>query len=156
MLGPWGLKLVADASLAKQIGDVGIIFLLFLLGLHLQPQNLLHMLKKVSLVALVSSIAFITMGFCIGRIFGFSYAESLIVGAAMMFSSTIIGLKLLPTTILHHQHTGEVMISVLLMQDLIAIAVLLLLQGAGTGGITWYDISIVTLALPSLLPYTRL
>ena len=37
---------------------------------------------------------------------------------------TIIGIKLLPTTILHHRHTGEVIISVLLLQDLIAIVVM--------------------------------
>ena len=44
----------------------------------------------------------------------------MIIGAAMMFSSTIIGIKLLPTTVLHHQHTGEIMISILLLQDLLA------------------------------------
>ena len=47
----------------------------------------------------------------------------------MMFSSTIIGIKLLPTTVLHHRHTGEVIISLLLIQDLIAIIVLLVLTG---------------------------
>jgi Kef-type K+ transport system membrane component KefB len=70
----------------------------------------------------------------------------------MMFSSTIIGLKLLPTTILHHQHTGEVMISVLLMQDLIAIIVLILINGAHEGGgVAWNDLLLVGVALPSLI-----
>ena len=70
----------------------------------------------------------------------------------MMFSSTIIGLKLLPTTILHHQHTGEVMISVLLMQDLIAIVVLILINGAKEGGgLSWDDLLLVGVALPSLI-----
>ena len=47
---------------------------------------------------------------------------ALLIGAVTTFSSTIIGLKLLPTTILHHQRTGEVIISILLLQDLLAIA----------------------------------
>ena len=42
---------------------------------------------------------------------------------------TIIGIKLLPTTVLHHRHTGELVISLLLLQDLIAILVLLVLTG---------------------------
>jgi Kef-type K+ transport system membrane component KefB len=46
----------------------------------------------------------------------------------MVFSSTIIGIKLLPTTMLHHQHTGELLISILLLQDIIAIAALLVVQ----------------------------
>lgn len=150
LLGPWGLRMVQDVTLVQQVGDVGILFLLFLLGLHLQPQNLVHMLRKVTSVALFSSIVFLLLGYGVGYFFGYTQTESLIIGAALMFSSTIIGLKLLPTTILHHQHTGEVMISVLLMQDLIAIVVLILLNGAQGDGLTWYGILKVIGALPAL------
>lgn len=152
VLGPWGFKLITDLSAVQQVGDVGIVFLLFLLGLHLQPQNLIHMLKKVTWIAAFSSILFALIAYLIGRWFGLTNTESWVLGAAMMFSSTIIGLKLLPTTILHHQHTGEVMISVLLMQDLIAIIVLILINGAQQGGgFTWNDLLLVGVALPALI-----
>jgi Kef-type K+ transport system membrane component KefB len=151
-LGPWGMKLITDLSAVRQVGDVGIVFLLFLLGLHLQPQNLVHMLKKVTWIALLSSLLFALIAYWIGCWFGLSKTEAWILGAAMMFSSTIIGLKLLPTTILHHQHTGEVMISILLMQDLIAIIVLILINGAqGHNGLSWNDFLLVCIALPSLI-----
>ena len=152
ILGPWGFKLVSDVSTVKQIGDIGIVFLLFLLGLHLQPQNLIHMLKKVTWIAIISSGFFAVTAYFIGRWFGLSEAESWVLGASMMFSSTIIGLKLLPTTILHHQHTGEVMISVLLMQDVIAIIILILINGAHkTGGaLSLDDLLLVGIALPAL------
>ncbi|RAP38050.1 sodium:proton antiporter [Legionella quinlivanii] len=151
VLGPWGLKLVSDVSTVQQVGDMGIVFLLFLLGLHLQPQNLVHMLKKITWIALVSSIFFALVSYLIGRWFGLSSMESAVLGAAMMFSSTIIGLKLLPTTILHHQHTGEVMISILLMQDVIAIIVLILINGAQQGGgYSVDDLVLVGVALPAL------
>ena len=42
LLGPWGLKLIADVNLVHKIGEMGIIFLLFLLGLNLHPQDLFH------------------------------------------------------------------------------------------------------------------
>lgn len=154
-LGPWGTGLINDLSAIREVGDVGIVFLLFLLGLHLQPQNLVHMLKKVTWIALLSSLFFALIAFLIGRWFGLSVLEASVLGAAMMFSSTIIGLKLLPTTILHHQHTGEVMISVLLMQDLIAIIVLVLINGAtGTHGgdhLYWKSLLLVIFALPALI-----
>ncbi|KTD61665.1 cation:proton antiporter [Legionella spiritensis] len=151
-LGPWGLKLVSDVTIVQQVGDIGIVFLLFLLGLHLQPQNLVHMLRKITWIAIVSSILFALIAYVIGRWFGLGKTESWILGAAMMFSSTIIGLKLLPTTILHHQHTGEVMISVLLMQDVIAIIVLILINGAKQGGgLAVNDLILVLVALPSLI-----
>ncbi|MFA6302656.1 MAG: cation:proton antiporter [Legionella sp.] len=149
--GPWGLKLISDLTVIEQIGEVGIVFLLFLLGLHLQPQNLVHMLKKVTWIALVSSILFALMGYFVGRLFGLTNIESWVLGGSMMFSSTIIGLKLLPTTILHHQHTGEVMISVLLMQDVIAIVTLILINGAKQGqGFSYNDVLLIGIALPAL------
>lgn len=128
LLGPWGLKLVGSGEAVKEAGNIGIIFLLFLLGLHLQPQNLFHSMRKMSLITLSSSILFFIIGFVPSYFFGYTYEESLIIGIAAMFSSTIIGIKLLPTTILHHQHTGELLISILLLQDIIAIAVLLILE----------------------------
>ncbi len=150
--GPWGMDLVPDLEALQQVGEVGIVFLLFLLGLHLQPQNLVHMLKKVTWVALFSSCFFAFLSYLIGKWFGLSETEAWVLGASMMFSSTIIGLKLLPTTILHHQHTGEVMISVLLMQDLIAIIVLILINGAQQGGgFSWNDLLLVCVALPALI-----
>lgn len=151
MLGPWGFKLVSDLSVVQQVGEIGIVFLLFLLGLHLQPQNLIHMLKKITWIAIVSSILFALVAYLIGRWFGLGETESLILGAAMMFSSTIIGLKLLPTTILHHQHTGEVMISVLLMQDVIAIIVLIVINSIHTNtSFSWQQLILVCSALPGL------
>ncbi len=129
-MGPHGLSLVTDVRLLADIAHVGIIFLLFLLGLDMQPQALLITLKKSTFVAVVSSALFLLMGFGVARLFGFNHFDALVVGAAMMFSSTIIGIKLLPTTVLHHRHIGELMIGLLLLQDLLAIVVLMLLLGA--------------------------
>ena len=70
----------------------------------------------------------------------------------MMFSSTIIGIKLLPTTVLHHKHTGEIMVSLLLLQDLIAIIALLLLYNLNPSQSTDYNGLIMAfLALPALI-----
>lgn len=151
LLGPWGLKLVVDSRLVEETGDIGIIFLLFLLGLHLQPQNLVQMFRRTTWVTIVSALIFTAIGYIVAYSFGYSLFESMVIGAAMMFSSTIIGLKLLPTTVLHHQHTGEVMISVLLMQDLLAIIVLVLLHGATFHQFSWVNLSLIVLALPALL-----
>src|SRR5210317_1596196 len=126
-IGPYGLSLVKDLSLLSDIGHVGIIFLLFLLGLDMQPQALWSTLRKSMFVGIFSSAVFLAMGFGVAHLFGFNIMDALIIGAAMMFSSTIIGIKLLPTTVLHHRHIGELMIGLLLLQDLLAILVLLAL-----------------------------
>lgn len=131
ILGPSLLGWVNDAEMIKNVSDVGIMFLLFLLGMNMPPQKLLELLRETTLITALSSSIFALCGIGVGLAFKFSIAESLVIGAGVMFSSTIIGFKLLPTTVLHHQRTGELMISVLLLQDVIAIVVLVLLQAHG-------------------------
>ncbi|WP_461520695.1 cation:proton antiporter [Porticoccus sp.] len=154
LIGPYGLGWVQDVHLLSEISEIGIIFLLFLLGLDLQPQSLMAALKKVTVVTLISSLLFAAAGYLIGYIFGFSPTECLIIGAAMMFSSTIIGIKLLPTTILHHRHIGEMMIGLLLMQDFLAIFVLLVLLSGEGGQIDLMQIGFTLLSLPLLILFS--
>ena len=148
LLGPWGLSLVNDPDLVKDISHIGIIFLLYLLGLDLLPQQLWKMLGEALEITLASSIVFLITGFCIAWLFKYPVLDSVLIGTVMMFSSTIIGLKLLPTTTLHHRHTGQIIISVLLIQDLVAIIILLLLQGYGKGEKLLVDILLQLGTLP--------
>ena len=153
VLGPFGLEYISDPSLLADIAEFGIIFLLFLLGLDMQPAKLFVTLKKTFLVTVASSFIFVLMGYGTGLLFTFSQQEALVIGFAMIFSSTIIGIKLLPTTVLHQRHMGELMVGILLLQDFIAIFILVFLesgsqQEAGTLR--------VLLALPLLLGLTYL
>lgn len=150
ILGPYGLHLVTDAHLLSEIAEIGIIFLLFLLGLDMQPSNLVRMLRKATVVAIGSSIVFAACGYAIATMFGYTQTESLVIGVAMMFSSTIIGIKLLPTTVLHHRHTGELVVGLLLLQDLIAIIVLLMLGGKESES-TWQQFLQTLIMLPVLV-----
>ena len=129
LLGPSVTGLVSDPTIISNVSTIGIIFLLFLLGLDMQPSKLANMLGNALLVGLFSSLAFFGLGFAVGFVFGYTIIESTIIGVAMMFSSTIIGIKLLPTTVLHHRRTGELVVSLLLIQDFLAIIVLLVLTG---------------------------
>jgi Kef-type K+ transport system membrane component KefB len=147
-LGPWGIGLVSEPEQIAGIAHIGVIFLLFLLGLNLHPQQLFRLLRETLLVTLGSSLAFAAVGFACAMAFGFSVIDATLVGAASMFSSTIIGLKLLPTTTLHQQHTGEVIISILLLQDILAILILLFLQAYGGEGALLPELGRVVLVLP--------
>ncbi|MDH3859725.1 MAG: cation:proton antiporter, partial [Gammaproteobacteria bacterium] len=151
VIGPWGVHLISDVDLIQNIANVGIIFLLFLLGLNLHPQELIRLAGKTTIITGASSLVLLLLGYGYSLAFGYTSTEALIVGAALMFSSTIIGLKLIPTTVLHHQHTGEVIISILLLQDIIAIFLLLLLEGSTSAEFGWYEMSKPVLAFPVLV-----
>jgi Kef-type K+ transport systems, membrane components len=156
VMGPWGLSIVNDPELVKDISSIGIIFLLYLLGLDMLPNQLWKMLREALQITLISSLVFLSAGFLIAYGFGFPVLDAVLTGAVIMFSSTIIGLKLLPTTILHHRHTGQIIISVLLIQDLIAIIILLILSGYVKGGNHALDIALRLSTLPLLIGVTYL
>lgn len=156
LFGPWGAGLVADIGLLKDMAHIGIIFLLFLLGLHLPPQKLIRLFGEAVTVTAVSSVASAGFGFVAAALFGFGLVESAVVGVALLFSSTIIGLKLLPTTVLHHQRIGAIVISILLLQDLLAIVALLALQGMGRGTVSVADAAKLAVSLPGVIAFAFL
>ncbi len=131
LVGPKGLGLINDAEQIEQLAHTGIVLLLFLIGLNFQPAKLVGLLGRVGIVTLATCFLFMLLSFVVVLALGFPLIDSLVVGGALMFSSTIVSLKLIPTTQLHHHHVGEVMISVLLLQDVIAIMLIVLVTEGG-------------------------
>ena len=148
--GPSVTGLVADPYLIADLAHIGIIFLLFLLGIDLSPRKLLGQMREAVGVTLISSIIFALLGYGVALAAGLARVDCLVVGMASTLSSTIIGLKLLPTTVLHHRHTGEVIISILLLQDLLAIGALLLVDTLAAGSLPWLQAGLEFAALPLL------
>lgn len=147
VVGPNGLKLINDAELIEHLSHIGIILLLFLIGLNFQPSKLVGLLGRVGIVTLATCFIFMLLVLAATSALGYPFIDSLIIGAALMFSSTIVSLKLIPTTQLHHHHVGELMISVLLLQDVIAIVLILLVTEGGIGDMGDITKSVVMLLL---------
>ncbi|MBN1494094.1 MAG: cation:proton antiporter [Candidatus Omnitrophica bacterium] len=124
IVGPWGFRLVKHAEFIEMISHLGITLLLFLAGLCLHPQKLARLFKATSLITVAHSCVSFVIAFCCGRLFGFGTIDSICIGLAFMFSSTILVIKLLPTTELHHKKMGAICIGVLILQDLLAVTTL--------------------------------
>ena len=135
VIGPHGMALIRRTDHIEQISHFGVILLLFLIGLHLQPRKLIQLFKRTSVLTLGTSALFGGVSLLFGLLLGFDIHSACILGASMMFSSTVVSLKLIPTTTLHHKRTGEVMTSVLLLQDVLAILVILFVAGEKNGNV---------------------
>lgn len=151
ILGPFGTGAIQHLELLQQASTIGVIFLLFLLGLDMQPQALISTIKKSSIVVIISSLCFFSIGFAIALLFNFSTMDAALIGIAMLFSSTIIGIKLLPTTALHHKHIGELMVGILLLQDILAITVLTVLNSTSAEQALGYELARAFIALPIMI-----
>ena len=129
LAGPSVFGLVQNIDSLGELSSIGITLLLFLAGLVTQPKKLFPVFRKTLLVNMASS------GFCFGLVslfailWGLPSREALLVGVSLMFSSTLLAVKLLPTTTLHQQRMGMLLMAVLVVEDVVAVFVIMFLQG---------------------------
>ena len=112
---------------------MGIVFLLFLAGLNLNV-NVLKEVGRASIITGIGQIAFTSaIGFVILLALGFKYVEAAYLAVAITFSSTIIIVKLLSDKNELDSLHGKISVGFLLVQDIVAIAALILISSMGTG-----------------------
>ncbi|MEK7561555.1 MAG: cation:proton antiporter [Patescibacteria group bacterium] len=133
IVGPAVLHVARAADTLTLFADIGIALLLFIIGLGLNPRVVKEVGKTAALVGMTQVGVIALLGWLVGKSFGLSMNESLFLGASLAFSSTIIVLKLLSDKKEQGRLYGKIAIGVLLVQDIIAIALVVLTSSAGAG-----------------------
>jgi glutathione-regulated potassium-efflux system ancillary protein KefC/glutathione-regulated potassium-efflux system protein KefB len=133
-IGPWSLRLVTDTDGVRDIAEFGVVLLLFVIGLELQPSRLHAMRRAIFglglLQVVVTSIAFAV----IGMAFGLSSSTAAVVGFALSLSSTPLVLQLLAEREQLNTHHGRSSFGILLFQDIAVMPMLAILPMLGTNG----------------------
>ena len=136
MAGPAGLKLVTDPSFMSALSSFGIAFLLFLVGLELNPGRLRQLGAKAPLVALAQMTFTVAVGYALVHAFGLRDLAAWYVALALTFSSTIVVVKVLTERHELESLWGRITLTILLLQDLWAVAALVVLTtGSATAGL---------------------
>src|SRR3979411_2386329 len=140
-IGPWGLRLIADPQTVLQFSEFGVVLLLFLIGLELNPQRVWALRRTIFGLGagqVVDTIAAVT---AIGVALGQPLAVSAIAGMGFAMSSTAIGLATLTEKNLLPTPGGQASFAVLLFQDLAVIPLLLVvgLLGGEAETLKWAD-----------------
>ena len=145
LLGPVGMQMfsgvgapdVAPAVVGTldEISRLGVMLLLFLAGLVLHV-NRLRLFFRTAMVVTVAKCVFMWgLMFAFLTAWQFERRDCLIAATALMFSSTILVVKLLPTTTLHHKHMGSICIAVLIAEDLLVVIALLFMGSSAQAGL---------------------
>jgi glutathione-regulated potassium-efflux system ancillary protein KefC len=138
-IGPWGLKLVTDAQTILGVAEFGVVLMLFLVGLELEPRRLWAMRRPIfgwGSVQVGASAALIA---ALGVAFGVPWAVALAAALGLALSSTAIGLAVLNERKAMPSNAGQGVLAIALFQDVAAIPILALLpllgvQAAAGGG----------------------
>ena len=128
VVGPYGLGLINNISDIGHLAEIGVVFLLFVIGIELKPSRLWQMRRMVfglgTLQVLITSIAIGTTGY---YLFNIPLLTSLLTGPALALSSTAFVLQLLSEQKLLNSNYGRTSFSVLLLQDLAVVPLLALI-----------------------------
>src|SRR3989344_5725938 len=130
VLGPIGLKLIQDVELIQSISEIGIVFLLFIVGLEMDLQKL----KKLGSVTVITGVLQVILtfaaGYAIALLLGFDQINAVYAGLILAFSSTMIVIKLLSDEDELNTLHGRIILGVLFIQDIIVIIALTVLLSA--------------------------
>ena len=139
LVGPFTPGYVADKEIATQFAEIGVILLMFGVGLHFHLKDLLAV-RKVAIPGAVVQIAAATaLGAVVTRMFGWSWTAGIVFGMAISVASTVVLTRVLADNRALHTPTGHIAIGWLIVEDLFTILVLVLLPalfdtGEGSSG----------------------
>jgi glutathione-regulated potassium-efflux system ancillary protein KefC len=137
VIGPWGLKLVTDPQDILHFAEFGVVLMLFLVGLELEPQRLWALRKPIFGWGSLQLFGSTVLMACGALAFGIDWRLALVASLGLALSSTAIGIGVLGERSLLGTTSGQSVLSVALLQDVAAIPILALLPllgGAGADG----------------------
>jgi monovalent cation:H+ antiporter-2, CPA2 family len=126
------IPLVADADTVETLSELGVILLMFSVGLELRVRALVRMGPTAGTTALVQCSLMVWLGFLTGRFFGWTSIESLFAGAAIAISSTTIIAKAFDEQKIRG-HLRETVVGILVVEDLIGIVLIAVLTAISRG-----------------------
>ena len=127
IIGPFTPGFVADAAIAAQLAEIGVMLLMFGVGLHFSLDDLLAVRRIALPGALVQIVAATLMGAAMSLSWGWPIGAALVFGLALSVASTVVLLRALENLGLLESHTGRIAVGWLVVEDLAMVLVLVLL-----------------------------
>lgn len=159
IVGPFTPGFVANERIAEQCAEIGVILLMFGVGLHFHVKDLLAVRRVVIPGALVIIAATTALGAVITHWFGWSWPAGIVFGMAISVASTVVLTRVLADHGALHTPIGHIAMGWLIVEDLFTILVLVLLPalfggaGASAGGV-WITLGVALAKLATLIVFT--
>ncbi|MBC3501004.1 cation:proton antiporter [Pseudomonas sp. SWRI59] len=129
---PFGL--IHDEDTIKTLAELGVIFLMFCLGLEFSLRKLFKVGATAFIAAFLEIVLMIWIGFEIGRWFGWNTMDALFLGAILAISSTTIIVKALNDLKMKNERFAQLIFGVLIVEDILGIGIIALLSGIAVSG----------------------
>jgi len=154
IVGPFILKgfSVLDTGAIRRLADLGIVLLLFGIGLEFGWQRIRRVGFQVLLIGTVEMLFMLAVGYRLGRALGWNGTEAVFLGAALSISSSAILSKMLRDSGKLHRAEGRLIMGILVVEDFVAVIMLAVLSGTATTGTM--DLQHIGLLVGRLIVFT--
>ncbi len=142
-IGPWGLGLIKNVSDILHFSEIGVVLLLFLIGLELAPRKLWPMRRAIFGIGGMQVLVTAALICAAGMLLGANWRIALIAGLGLALSSTAVALQILREKNLLSGQMGRTAFSILLFQDIAVVPILALVPligGAHLDGVSLYSV----------------
>ena len=154
-IGPWGLKLIGQPEAIRAFAELGVVFLLFVIGLELEPQRLWSMRTRLIGLGLSQVLGSVAVIAGVALVFRIDLRVALVAGMALSLSSTALALQPLKERGALGSQGGQATFAILLFQDLAVIPMLaalpLLGESGGWSGFSWQGVGFAVAAVVGTL-----
>ncbi|KAF6658335.1 glutathione-regulated potassium-efflux system protein KefB [Enterobacteriaceae bacterium EKM102V] len=153
-IGPWGLGFISDVDEILHFSELGVVFLMFIIGLELNPAKLWALRRSIFGVGAAQVIFSAAILGGLLWLTDFSWQAAVIGGIGLAMSSTAMALQLMMDKGMNRSEAGQLGFSVLLFQDIAvipALALIPLLAGTDSGHIDWMKVGMKVLAFAGML-----
>ncbi|MEX2145119.1 MAG: cation:proton antiporter [Candidatus Spechtbacterales bacterium] len=121
IIGPFGLDIFTPDETINLLGEIGIVFLMFMAGLEVRLSSLAKMKKEVARMSLLNGMIPFALGFGLGMFFGYGLMESLLLGTIFVSSSVAVIIPSLEANKLLDTRLGKTIVSSVVIQDIVSL-----------------------------------
>lgn len=147
VIGPSVLHWVTPTPILQDLSELGVLFLLFSVGLEVKSSELLKVGGTAFVVAIVGVVVPLVMGWAILRMWGFGQIESVFVGAALVATSVGITAQVLSAKNMLHEKASQIILAAAVIDDVLGLIVLAVVSSMARG-----EVKIVDIGLTATLP----
>jgi len=140
LIGPSALGLVAPSPLTNALSEIGVVLLLFFVGLETKPADLFRVGIRATIVAVIGVIVPFIAGYLLIRLWGRPQIEAIFVGAAMVATSVGITARVLGQKGLLHLETSRIILGAAVIDDILGLIILAVVSSLAKGGVHYLQI----------------
>lgn len=137
-------NLISNTDVLNLFAEIGIILLLFTVGMEFPIQKLKNVGKRATIITVIEQVGTLIVGYFAGQALGFSFYNSIFLAVALSVSSTVVIMKMLEDLKIFREESSYLTLGILIIEDVVILSIFAILQSTSISG----TVSVIEILMP--------